>query len=177
MRYCLTVGRAVLLEQPLSADAAADAPLLAHSAVQIEVQGQVFACIQLVACFHDGAVALQGGSGSAIAVDGCLSVAAKFILPCQACVSLALFGQGGSITTTDAQTMGVHSVKVNFFAGSNGNVGAIGVGEVVATVNINGSLVAYCQFLAAAQAEAVIGGAFVVGGGGAVVIFYLTVVL
>ena len=70
-----------LLEQPLCADAAADAPLLAHSAVQVEVQGQVFACIELVACFHDGAVALQGGSGSAIAVDGCLSVAAKLILP------------------------------------------------------------------------------------------------
>ena len=66
----------MLLEQPLSADAAADAPLLAHSTVQVEVQGQVFACVQLVACFHDGAVALQGGSGSATAVDGCLSVAA-----------------------------------------------------------------------------------------------------
>ena len=64
------------LEQPLSADAAADAPLLAHSAVQVEVQGQVLACIELVACFHNGAVALQGGSGSTTAVDGCLSVAA-----------------------------------------------------------------------------------------------------
>ena len=83
MRYCLTVGRAVLLEQPLSANAAADAPLLAHSAVQVEVQGQVLTCIEIVACFYDGAVALQGGSGSAIAVDGCLSVAAKFILPYQ----------------------------------------------------------------------------------------------
>ena len=83
MRYCLTVGRTVLLEHPLSTDAAADAPLLAHSAVQIEVHGQVLACIQLVACFHNGAVALQGGSGSTTAVDGCLSVAAKFILPYQ----------------------------------------------------------------------------------------------
>lgn len=61
MRYCLTVGRALLLEQPLSADAAANAPLLAHSTVQVEVQGQVLACIELIACFHDGAVALQGG--------------------------------------------------------------------------------------------------------------------
>ena len=80
-----------LLEQPLSADAAANAALLAHSAVQVEVQGQVFACVQLVACFHNGAVALQGGSGSTTAVDGCLRVAAKFILPCQACVSLIMY--------------------------------------------------------------------------------------
>ena len=50
----------MLLEQPLSTDAAADATLLAHSAVQVEVQGQVFACIELIACFYDGAVALQG---------------------------------------------------------------------------------------------------------------------
>ena len=69
------------LEQPLSADAAADATLLAHSTVQVEVQGQFFACIELVACFHDGAVALQGGSGSTTAVDRCLSIAAKFLLP------------------------------------------------------------------------------------------------
>ena len=60
----------MLLEQPLSANAATDATLLAHSAVQVEVQGQVLTCVQLVACFHDGAVALQGGSGSAIALQG-----------------------------------------------------------------------------------------------------------
>ena len=43
---------------------------------------------------------------------------------------------GWIVATTDAHTMGVHSVEVNFFAGSNGNIGAIGMGEVVTTVNI-----------------------------------------
>ena len=77
-----SLSYAPFLEGPLGADAAAETTLLANPAVQVEVQRQVGAGSQLIAGLQHAAVALQGGSGSTIAVDGCFGIAAEFILLC-----------------------------------------------------------------------------------------------